>query len=84
MKHIKLIDRTFNNDIRFKGVFSYRHLCIIAWTLLVLAQVLTLLVIAKRFHPQININEEYAETFFLTAVFFIEWILDCLVFVGIF
>ena len=26
MKHIKLIDRTFNNDIRFKGVFSYRHL----------------------------------------------------------
>lgn len=63
MKHIKLIDRTFKNDIRFKGVFSSRHLCIFAWTLLVLAQVLTLLVIAKRFYPQININEEYAETF---------------------
>lgn len=63
MKHIKLIDRTFENDIKFKGVFSYRHLSILAWTLLVLAQVLTLLVIAKRFHPGININEEFTETF---------------------
>ena len=63
MKHIKLIDRTFENDIKFKGVFSYRHLSVLAWTLLVLAQVLTLLVIAKRFHPGININEEFTETF---------------------
>lgn len=63
MKRIKLIDRTLENDIKFEGIFSYRHLSILAWTLLVLAQVLTLLVIAKRFHPDININEEFAETF---------------------
>ena len=61
MKQVKLIDRTFENDIKFKGVFSYRHLSILAWTLLVLAQLLTLLVIAKRFYPEININGEAAE-----------------------
>ena len=65
MKRIKLIDRTLENDIKFKGIFSYRHLSIFAWSLLVLAQVLTLLVIAKRFHPEININDEFAETFSL-------------------
>lgn len=45
-KRIPLKNRTKANDIKFKGILSYRHLRIIGWVFLALAQVAVILKIA--------------------------------------
>ena len=48
---IRLRDRTPENDIKFKGVLSYRHLRIIAWVCLILAQAASVIKINMNLNP---------------------------------
>ena len=56
MGRIKLKDRTLENDIKFGGNLSYRHLRIIAWICLAAAQVSVVLAL------QAKLNKGSAET----------------------
>jgi hypothetical protein len=50
-ERIKLSERTPENDIKFKGILSYRHLRIIAWVCLVLAQISVVISFNIRINP---------------------------------
>ena len=47
----KLKDRTLDNDIKYSGFFSYRHLRIIAWICLTLAQISVVLSLEAKLNP---------------------------------
>ena len=50
-KRIKLRDRTKANDIKYSGFLSYRHLRIIGWITLVLAQIAVLFKMTMQINP---------------------------------
>lgn len=56
MARIKLKDRTLENDIKYGGVLSYRHLRIIAWICLAIAQISVVLSL------QAKLNKDSAST----------------------
>ena len=56
--HIKLKDRTLENDIKFRGPLSYRHLRIIGWVFLVLAQIAMIL----KFNMKLNADSTLSLT----------------------
>ncbi len=56
MARIKLKDRTLENDIKYGGVLSYRHLRIIAWVCLAIAQISVVLSL------QAKLNKDSAST----------------------
>ena len=58
-KRIKLKDRTIENDIKYKGVLSYRHLRIIAWSILVIVQIATIFKINGHFDPVFAANTRW-------------------------
>lgn len=51
-KRIKWRDRTLENDIKYGGVLSYRHIRIIGWVCMVIAQVALVLTLDTRISPQ--------------------------------
>ena len=50
-KRIRLNDRTLDNDIKYKGFLSYRHLRIIGWLCLAAAQLSTIFALASLIDP---------------------------------
>ena len=50
-KRIKLSERTLENDIKFKGVLSYRHLRILGWIFLAIAQIAVVLTFNTKVNP---------------------------------
>ena len=50
-KRIKLSERTLENDIKFKGVLSYRHLRILGWIFLAIAQIAVVLTFNTKINP---------------------------------
>ena len=54
---IKLHDRNFNNDIRYRGPLSYRHLRMFAWLFLILSQVAVILKLAAMVNPAYNFGK---------------------------
>lgn len=51
-KRIKLKDRTLENDIKYGGILSYRHLRIIAWACMIIAQVGVVLKLEAKLAPE--------------------------------
>lgn len=68
MARIKLKDRTLENDIKYGGFLSYRHLRIIAWILLAIVQISTILSL------QAKLNKSSQETveIFTTILSFVS------------
>ena len=50
-KHIRLRDRTKENDIKYAGFLSYRHLRIIGWVTLALAQIAVIFNTTMKVNP---------------------------------
>lgn len=50
-KRIKLKHRTLDNDIKFKGIFSYRELRIIGWACLIIAQLAVVFNLNMKINP---------------------------------
>ena len=61
-KRIKLNDRTSENDIKYKGVLSYRHIRIIGWLCLIVSQVSTILALAGNIDPGFKQSAQTAIT----------------------
>lgn len=60
---VRLVDRTMENDIKFRGPLSYRHLRIMAWFFLVLAQIATILALNMKVNKaSIPIVEPWQKT----------------------
>ena len=51
---IRLHERSLENDIKYRGPFSYRHLRMFGWLFLVLAQIATILNVAARINPELD------------------------------
>ena len=51
MGRIKLSERTLDNDIKYGGILSYRHLRIIAWICLAIAQISVVLALEAKLNP---------------------------------
>lgn len=49
--HVRLRDRTSENDIKYSGPLSYRHLRIIGWVLLALSQIAIILNLNMKINP---------------------------------
>lgn len=50
-KRIRLADRTLENDIKYSGFLSYRHVRIIAWACLILSQIAVILSLQASLNP---------------------------------
>ena len=61
-KRIGLNDRTLENDIKYEGFLSYRHLRIIAWICLIIAQIGTVISIAGKLNPPFNQDSQTWQT----------------------
>ena len=53
-KRLRLHERNFSNDIRYKGPLSHRHLKIFGWLFLVLAQLAVILKLASKLNPELD------------------------------
>ena len=51
---IRLHERSLENDIKYRGPFSYRHLRMFGWLFLVLAQIATILNVAAKINPELD------------------------------
>ena len=63
-KRIKLSERTLENDIKFKGVLSYRHLRILGWVFLAFAQIAVVLTFNAKLNPYAAAQSEAWANFF--------------------
>ena len=63
-KRVKLSERTLENDIKFKGVLSYRHLRILGWVFLAFAQIAVVLTFNAKINPYAAAQSEAWANFF--------------------